>query len=278
MEVFSKYFDEAWFKKILDYKEQGQLNKVIQNSRLYIKKYPEDISAIGGFTSLLLDLGLIEEAREIIEKTVITESNKKRSENEWIFVKIKLLGCQGKFEECYKLLQEHREKLINTREDFMSVEVYLQKKLGLPIKAGVEKCSYTVSQIIDYSDERAIEHIKTHQYGSTEDKSLFSEDFNIEENFYRIKEIISKDENNKMYSGIFKNFYIFKYINCGTRNSDSGKVDYINVITLQDTNEIITMFPRKYPGLFPVVDITPLEKTKVKKLSQIEKFNKKYGL
>ena len=39
---------------------------------------------------------------------------------------------------------------------------------------------------------------------------------------------------------------------------NSTTVDYIKVITLQDTNEIITMFPCKNIENFPSIDITPL--------------------
>lgn len=281
MEVCNKYFDLEWFHKIIQFKLEGKYQKVIQNYRLYIKKYPNDICAISSFASFLMDLGLIDEAAEIIGNTVITDTNIRESKHYWIYDNLKLLGCQGKFDECYELFKDNEEILMQNRDDFKFIEIYLSKKLGIPLEENAATYSYTTSQVVNYSDDRAIEHILKHKSYEETDLSVFIPDFSIKDNFYKIKDLILNFEYKKMFAGIFKNVYYFKYLGCGVYLDNGASADYIKVITLQDTNEIITMFPCKNIEKFPSIDITPLienDKQKVKRPSQIEKFNRKYNL
>jgi hypothetical protein len=85
-----------------------------------------------------------------------------------------------------------------------------------------------------------------------------------------------------MYSGIFKNFYIFKYDYCGMLSDGKTKTDYFKVITLQHSNEILTMYPVSNDFKTPFIDITPIQEEDcsnklVKRMSQIDKFNQRYG-
>ena len=82
-----------------------------------------------------------------------------------------------------------------------------------------------------------------------------------------------------MFSGPFKNIYVFKYDHNGIYNGKS--LDYFEIITLQDSNDIITMYPFDNKNGFPYIDITPKievedDYRKVKRMSQIEKFNQRY--
>jgi len=87
-------------------------------------------------------------------------------------------------------------------------------------------------------------------------------------------------EGRKMFSGNFKNSYIFKYENCGIQGEKT--LNYIRVIALQDSDEIITMYPYENIANLKYIDITPRikepSKQLVKRMSQIDKFNQRYGI
>lgn len=75
--------------------------------------------------------------------------------------------------------------------------------------------------------------------------------------------------------------YRIKYPNIGTYKNDP--LDYLTVVTLPDTKEIITMYPT-YQNCEEIKDnenqiINQKVKEKtIPRMSQIEKFNKKYNL
>ena len=82
---------------------------------------------------------------------------------------------------------------------------------------------------------------------------------------------------NKVYNGSICCKHIFKYELCG--HVDGKLVDFFEVVTLKDTNEIITMYPYKNKEKRECIDLTPVvkEEPKVKRLSQIDKFNQRYS-
>ena len=72
--------------------------------------------------------------------------------------------------------------------------------------------------------------------------------------------------------------YIFKYLANGYVNNKL--VDYLEVITLQNSNDIITMYPYENRERREYIDITPeieFSTLKHQRVSQIDKFNARYG-
>ena len=73
--------------------------------------------------------------------------------------------------------------------------------------------------------------------------------------------------------------YVFKYDNCGKH--DNKIANYFKIICFHNTQDYITMFPCSNCENLPYVDLNYLVNSndipKVKTLSQIEKFNKRYN-
>lgn len=81
-----------------------------------------------------------------------------------------------------------------------------------------------------------------------------------------------------MNIGIINNRYLFRYEFNG--RCDGKIADYIEVITLHSTHEIITMYPYHSNERIECIDVTPSiedELPKVKRKSQIDKFNQRYS-
>ena len=274
------YYNNDMYNEISALKKEKKYYETLDAYRKYVEIYPYDTTAVIMLASFAMDLGFIEEAENLVNNITITKNT--YNFDEIVYAKIKLLCCQGKFEECYKLLQENYSLLYNKRKDFYSILLYLQKKLGLPINIDIEKYSYTMKQILNYDEGRAIHHIGQHKSINEDENNRFKNSFSIEDYYYYFRHILPLKDYPRLFNGIFKNIYIFKYEDNGFNNKGKS-LDYIQVVTLQDSNQIITMYPFSNKENYPYIDITPKkeeEKTSnvlVKRLSQIEKFNQRYG-
>ncbi len=273
-----KYYNKTEFRHILSLISDFKYQQAIEEGYHYVEKYPYDVQAFTGLCSLLIRLGNIKEAEELLNHVTFNKKTNDISVNQYIYNKLKLLACQGKWDECYLFAKENISRLKEFRIDFYFIILYLEKKLNVSFDIPIPGYTYTMEQILHYDEQKALDHISKH-VDKTE-SCVFCDHFPVEECYFHFRNILPLDNYPRLYSGIFHNQYVFKYDKCGTNNGKS--VDYIRVITLQDSNDIITMYPNNNKANFPYIDITPkeemnLEKVKVKRLSQIEKFNQRYG-
>ena len=89
---------------------------------------------------------------------------------------------------------------------------------------------------------------------------------------------ITSDTNNEFKCVAFNDLYMFEFYRIGQDNSNK-----LMVVTNKGTNEIISMYPTQSNIKCQINDnlyrqVLEEESSKVKKISQIDKFNKRYGL
>lgn len=133
---------------------------------------------------------------------------------------------------------------------------------------------YTERQMVSYRDDDALRHITKHHITNA-NTSAFYENIDVNEVYEYAKEKIK--EETAIYDSMFDK-YIIKYNNIGFNVKNGDNVNQLTILTLPDTDKIITMYPCDgSESIFTIEEFEPKEKPKVKKLSQIEKFNKKYG-
>lgn len=275
-----KYYGDKEFSYIMKLLKDKKFNEATYKLEEYLEKYPYDTCACTSYANLLIKNGELEKAADIIEKTVITSKTSEITKTEIVKVKIKLLCCEGKYRECYEYFLENNIILMNDYEDYYNVLAFLAKKLGIEVEIPEKMKSYTVKQIQSYDEIEAINHIKKHADDySSKDYSCFNTDFPLEEMYTKIRNVISTNIEYNLHSGAMRDVYIFKYDANG--RSHQKMVDYIKVIAIQGTNDIITMYPYDNKANLPYIDLTPQkeieEMPKIKRLSQIDKFNQRYG-
>ena len=132
---------------------------------------------------------------------------------------------------------------------------------------------YSNQQIISYDRKKALEHIILHHIKNIK-TSKFKNEEQIREIFDNVGELLTDD--NIVYNSSFDE-YIIKYNSVGSNISD-GNINQLQVVTLPGTKNIITMYP--YDGSDSLLTLEEPKKKdtpKVKRLSQIEKFNKRYN-
>lgn len=154
--------------------------------------------------------------------------------------------------------------------------------MGLIKETRDEINRYLYKQINEYDINDFYDHIKKHLYDcstefSEESWDKFFEDFPLKEIINESKKYIPS--NKCLYKGFYTSVYVFKFDNCGKVNNKT--VDYFKIICLENNSNFITMYPADECKYLPYIDLNYLkqenELPKIKRLSQIEKFNQKYN-
>lgn len=273
MEQDKIYFHDIYFEKILKMAVSFEFDKAFYEFEKYLKNYPKDMYAYSCYIQTLIHANRIEKARELLEYTesMLNKHVSYLTMNMFTLVKLEFLCSTYQYEKAYNLYLENRDRLI-TNFNLYKNELFMKKKLELLTKDDFHPESYIANQIFAYSKERAIEHIKKHQ--QEESKERFAYDFNIESVYYYLRNILPL-ENKWLRNGMY-NFYLIKYPNVGYSNDK--RVDFLEVVTLIDSNDIITMYPEiAKEGYYHFALEEREEALNLKRVSQIDKFNKKYN-
>ena len=276
----------------------------------YLDKYPHDYTSYTYYASLLVLLRKYEQAEDILEKTNLRVLNDLSFKNDselyktyiknYNYSKIKLLIFQNKYMELYNTYIKPRnnytcldslniDELSNTQTnnkgiDFRGLKLFCWKKMGMMNISKKEKYSYLFKQIIEYNDDEFLDHIKKHlmDYNTNADEnnnSMFVENFPIQEVLDEVKKMIPNDRG--LHFGFLDDTYTFKYDECGRVNNKI--TNYFQVICIHDTNDIITMYPTLEGDYLPYIDLNILnsnkqnDNVKVKRKSQIDKFNQRFA-
>jgi len=282
----TKYFDTYEFMQAHNLSETDPITSKVLFER-YLEKYPDDYSTYPYYCSVLMVLGEFEAAEKILNFVKDRIScNKKFNDPKKIrifeqniyFCQVKLLCYQKRFKELYNLYKSNPMDLKN--RDLNSVWFYVKRQLGLLDEEKRDMNSYLFRQITKYDEEDFYDHISKHlsDCDDIENKStcVFVPNFPVKEVVEEMKKYIPSDK--KLYWGFYDNIYYFKYDGCGRDNTKL--VNYIKVVCLDDTNNIITICPVVGSDNMPHIDLNYIKKeepVKVKVKSQIDKFNQRYN-
>lgn len=255
----------------------------------YLKKYPKDYSTYPYYASILITLGNFEEAEKVLEyaENTLNKSKDYKSKSirqkNIITTKIRLLAYQEKYEELYQLCSKCYKEL--QKLEIGTIYFYSRKKTGRLSLEQRETNSYSFRQITEYKESDFLDHIKKHlsEYNQNieePNKNLFIPGFKIIETIEEVKKYLLSDK--RIFPDFYDDVYIFRYDNCGTENNKT--VNFFKVICFHNTKDIITMCPVSENLNIPYIDLNHLnedtkqvnENIKVRRLSQIEKFNQRY--
>ena len=259
--------------------------------RQYLNKYPKDYSAYPYYAYLLIILSEFEEAEKVLKfaeiqahrnSQFVSNSEKlKTFEYNVLFNRLRILTYQERFDELYEHYHNYLKNNDAKNINFGAIDFYSKRKLGQLDLERREEHSYLFRQIIQYQEEDFLIRVHKHsaEYNEntdTPDDSIFVPDFPAQEVIEEVKKYIPSSK--KLCCGFFEDIYIFKYD--GNGRYHHKLVDYFKVVCFHNTKDFITMCPKDGVKNFPYVDLNYLthtdKDTKVKRLSQIDKFNQKY--
>ena len=283
----SKYYNIWEFDQIVALIDTNPAEAKIRLQK-YIEKYPKDYSAYSYYVYILIILGNITAAEKFLdysERISSTDFHFCNDDNRLSYFKygnllnkLRILSYKDLYSEAYNLYQKNLYLLNDDR--FWGFEYYLRSKLGMLDHTNRDDKSYVFRQMTDYQEDDFLEHIKRHlsSYDLGMDDgvtSFFSIDFPFSTVFEEIKRCIPSDK--RLFKGFFQDYYVFKYDNCGRDNNKL--TDYFSVVCFHNTSNFITMCPAVGCENLPHVDLNYLanqQTSKVKTMSQIEKFNRRY--
>lgn len=285
----TEHFNQHYFSKAMDMKKED-VYLAVELFKQYIDEYPDDYMAKAYYASALITIKKLEEAKSVLDdiETQLSSDRKiaKYKEKNYknsatiVFTKMKLLFYSNRYEECYRLLNENYDLLLDNNYLINGVTLSCQKKLNKEAFYLIkhDKISYLYKQIADYSYDRFIDHIQKHLSGYNGEevsRGIFNEDFNLDDVLETIKLSIPSDK--ALYTGIIEDSYYYKYDSCG--KVDNKYTDYFKVIALHDSNEFITMTPSENGKNMPYIDLNYLKNETIvqSRNNQIDKFNKKYA-
>lgn len=251
--------------------------------RDYLEKYPLDYSGYTHYAHALVVLGKGLEALNILSyvekiskqdsKFYLLSDKVNYLQKQIIINKYRALAQLERYEELYDYYNKTKHIV---DESFTRIKIKCEKELGT-LDLPRENQRYLFRQIKEYSEEDFKDHIKKHLSDFNEkleipNESIFSYDFPIDDVIEEVKKYIPSDK--KLCTGVTEDTYYFKYNDCGRENNRI--TDYFSLVTLHNTSNIITLFPMTKSEKCPYVDLNYLNRSKVKTLSQIEKFNLRY--
>ncbi len=274
-----KYYDEIYFKKIMQMAEDFQLRRALNEFQKYFEVYPNDLSGKAYYVDTLIKNNDLETAEEVLVsvENYINNTTPMESKENMIMVKVKLLCIQKRYQESYDLLKNNLRIFYKRGWHYNSLMTFLREKLGiLTYEDYKQGRGYLNSQILSYDEKKAIEYIKKHQNKEENEPLQFVSDFPLEKIFHDVRRTLPIKK--RFNPNAFQNAYIFKY---PANGYIFGRlVNYFQVITLLDSNEIIMMRPFENKGKEHFIDMVSdeiEESPKLKRVSQIEKFNHRYG-
>ena len=253
----------------------------------YLEKYPTDYSTYTYYASILIHLHQTEKAKEVLKhvNTLVSKDYYFMKNTDKVYrylksynlTKLKILMSEQKYQEAHDFCLKMNPKI---DMDLSNLIFFLENKLNILPTFNRSTINYLKRQMIDYQEDDFIEHIKKHQadYNIDTDEpnsNIFVPELDIIKVVEEIKKYIQSDK--AIFNGLYEDYYFFKYDECGRENNKL--VNFFKVICFNDTKNFITMCPIKYGKDLPYVDLNYLkeqEEIKIKKISQVEKFYKRY--
>lgn len=216
-------------------KTEYKLGNVVR-ARLYYKELSKTIldDTIG--TSALLELGRLEACEGNIDVArKIFKGLAEQDEDEYANRLLAMMEYKnGNHLEALKIINEELKKNRLVDEKLI---VALSKEFNIFFDYDYKRVqlTYRNKQILDYDEERAIEHIIERHYNN-EDKANFNKSLDPYQLFMEAKSMLAKE--NKVKGLSYNDIYVIPYSNIGEYGEE-----YLQVVTLPNSRNIITMYP-----------------------------------
>ena len=274
--MIEKQIQREFYFKIKDLYRNKKYSTVEKEATKYLDRYPNDINLRFMRARSCRKLGKFYEAINDL-KYILEKGFNDHALLELYFIYYYL----NMYKEALELLPIIYEKKPMNAYSISISEMVMRKQLGMEIKIKKgSRCDYIRGQIINYSIEEALAHLNKHINKSYENVSVFSDGVDIKYLFDFVRESI--DSTKKVNTEEIMEIYYLGIGNIGTLNNTP--CNFIKVVVIPNTKNIISMYPTNNVDYNFVInldiDYDRLFKrdNKVKTMSRIDRFNKKYNM
>ncbi len=239
------------------------------DSYMKIENIPQRNIRIG---EMFVSMGNYEEAIKHFKKVDIFS----KKDAEIVYHNLLVMAFRtGDYDECLNIISKIDTNMLSLKK--IKVIERIKETIDLKQKGRLEDfsgLSYSQQQILDYSEEKAIQHI-IRNHVVTDNKDRFPKELDIKTLFHNITHILEKKYLSNMTD---TDQYEIPISALEDKVDNINDIDKITVVTLPDSKNIITMFPnRVFTNNHQEDELQKDNKPKVKRLSQIDKFYRRYG-
>jgi len=268
-----KFYQKKLYIKVRELFVNKKYNSLIKEATNYLELFPNDVNVRFMRAKTYRKLEMFDEAINDLKYNLALDDNS-HSITELYFIYYHL----NKYEEAIELLPDiYSKRCINAYSVSIS-ELVMKLQLGIEIKVKKDaKCDYIRSQIFNYSTTASLSHIQqSHITEIAENTSSFNEGINLDYLFNLIRNNLKIGK--KANVDEMLEIYYFGISNIGQFNNES--CNFVKVVVIPNTDNIITIYPTNSVDVNYIsmidVDYNKLfnkKEEKVKRLSQIDKFN-----
>lgn len=282
-------YDNQSYQAIKELIKNKNFSKAMALIKKVLTEYPLDIWTRLEYARILRMNQQLDEALEQALYLLDILERDKTDERAYEFTILELHSIYfllNDYPKAYQYLnqvKEIREK--RTVDDFLvkipANEIFLKQRLGLlELKDVIDYQEiYLISQIVNYDKKRAINHIveRHHSDYPGEEDNYFEDDICIESIFDKVDKLLPTV--GSTFSDSLASVFNFEYPDIpNVILKDGYPYKYLKVVAFRDTLQIITMYPYFSKERIEIVNSLKIEeKQKVKRMSQIEKFNNRYN-
>ena len=250
----------------------------LEKLEAYLEKYPNDYYAHTLYANYLVLLRRFDEAYEEIkyaEKAIFKDSQLKKHEEKYYckinclaYAKLKYYLYTDDYENAHDVIMNCIDSSGSTLT--YKTVFYIKNKLNTCDKMNYFEESYSVKQILEYSEERMLNHIRKHLTEGNDDKivpnsNVFVRDFPIYDVLQEAKKYLVDE--NAVYLGLVEDDYFFKYDACGKEKNKY--VDYFKIVCFHGKSDIITVLPISKYNEVSYIDLTHMNSNSIDNCKQL---------
>lgn len=269
-------------KNIRKLTETGNFSLAVKRINEFFKLYDNDVEVLFIYGKILRKTGHPVEAERIFKQIldILKTINADKFYNSTLTELFKIYFINDNYDKAYELLNSGKVDLEISRSynshvpDDETLRNILEIRLG--IYKEKENESSLVNRMLHYNRGMALAHVKQHLYANElVDKTVFV-NCDIDYLFEKVENVLPSSKRLQKFST--SDIYMFRFDRIGAKNCNK-----LQVITNKGTYEIVSMYPIKNAYRCIINDnlyeqYLEEDKAKTKKISQIDKFNKRYGL
>lgn len=277
-----KNYDRKTYKNIYDLYKKGKYLRAKKYLFEYLEKYPQSIEAKSLLSRILIMLQEYDEAEKLLNYCIEKHSQHIVFLHELLILYMEKEEYEKAY-ECHKKIDLNKynklKKLSTTR--LSTINALLCSKLNIPYQED-QKDRYIINQYKKYDEEKAIKHIQERHYLNINENLetndyYFYEPEQIREIFEKVTKNIEEKAQKEPRLDVVDYYYFYEE-NIG--KSTSGYTDILKVVTIKNSNKIITMYPVKNGNIDIINELEERKEYSSGKIkqrkSQIDKFYEKY--
>lgn len=261
-------------KKLID---EGQFELALKEIRNFLDEFGFDCEVMTNYGKMLRQNNQVDEAIQVLSDLVDyqEENNIKHS---YVAAKrelFKVYFINDYYEEAYKQfcsIEWHPTDPLYSQLGY--IETILKIKVGIYDRNPLEEPPF-ITKLLYYDEDLSREHIREHLWEKDKEKHTLFNDIDIDTLFSNVKKVLPSSK--KIQKFALNDIYLFSFSRVG-----GGNNNMLKVITTKGTNDIVSMYPtdeitKDYINDNLYLEYLEEKNTKIKRLSQIEKFNKRYS-